>query len=108
MAPDHVRRAAPAICALLVVSIGMITIAPLAAAAPPELTSNKVLESIAQGQRFLASTQHANGSFGSGGIGRGPYSTGPSALATLALLNSGLSARDRVVQSGLRFLRNAR
>jgi hypothetical protein len=71
-----------------------------------ELTSEMVKNSISRGTSFLATTQNANGSFGAGGLARGAYPVGPSALVTLSLLNAGVSPSDRVIVSALKYLRS--
>ena len=51
----------------------------------PELTAEMVKTSIARGTAFMATTQNENGSFGNGGLARGAYPVGPTALATRQL-----------------------
>ncbi len=63
----------------------------------PELTAEMVKTSIARGTAYMATTQNENGSFGNGGLARGAYPVGPTALATLALLNSGVAPNDPVI-----------
>jgi len=84
----------------------IVHVAPVGAA--QDLTSEEVKASISRGVTFLTSMQNANGSFGSGGLARGAYPVGPSALATLALLNSGCSPTDPVVVRSLKYLRGFR
>jgi Domain of unknown function (DUF4159) len=74
----------------------------------PELSAEVVKNSIARATSFLAKMQNGDGSFGGTGLGRGPYPVGPSALATLALLNSGVSPTDPVVAHALSYLRSNR
>jgi hypothetical protein len=71
-----------------------------------DLTSDQVKAALARGMGYLASQQISNGSFLSGGLGRGAYPVGPTALATLALLNSGMSTNDPVIGRALKYLRN--
>jgi Domain of unknown function (DUF4159) len=78
------------------------------ALAADELTSEQVKGAIARGMGFLASQQISNGSFLTAGLGRGAYPVGPTALATLSLLNAGKDPNDAVVQRALHFLRNYR
>ena len=66
-----------------------------------ELTGEMVKNSISRGTSFLATLQNGNGSFGTAGLGRGNYPVGPSALCTLALLNSGVSPQDPVIEKAL-------
>ncbi|MFM9965714.1 MAG: DUF4159 domain-containing protein [Planctomycetaceae bacterium] len=74
--------------------------------AADELKPETVLKSIEKGKQYLISQQNADGSFQSqiGGI----YPTGPTALATLALLNVGMTPQDPPVQKALEFLRAQR
>ena len=65
-----------------------------------------VKNSISRGTSFLATMQNGNGSFGTAGLGRGTYPVGPSALCTLALLNSGVSPQDPVIAKALGYLRS--
>jgi len=71
-----------------------------------ELTGEMVKNSISRGTSFLATLQNGNGSFGTAGLGRGNYPVGPSALCTLALLNSGVSPQDPVIEKALSYLRS--
>jgi hypothetical protein len=77
---------------------------PLTAA--DDLKPEVVLKSIESGKRFLISKQRPDGSFES------PiseiYPTGPTALATLALLNVGMTPQDKPIQEALKFLREQR
>ncbi len=70
-----------------------------------DLTSEQVKNAIARGARALAGSQNVNGSFGAGGLARGMYPVGPSALATLALLNAGVRSNDPVAARALKYLR---
>jgi len=72
----------------------------------PELTAEMVKTSIARGTAYMATTQNENGSFGNGGLARGAYPVGPTALATLALLNSGVAPSDPVITRALGYLRS--
>jgi hypothetical protein len=92
-----VRRLVIAGCGLLIVAQG---------AAAEDLKPEVVRQSIEAGKRFLISQQEPDGSFRSA-IG-GLYPTGPSALATLALLNVGMTPQDPPIQKALEFLRSQR
>ncbi len=72
----------------------------------PELTAEMVKTSIARGTAYMATTQNENGSFGNGGLARGAYPVGPTALATLALLNSGVAPNDPVITRALGYIRS--
>ena len=63
-----------------------------------------VIKSIEAGKRFLISQQEPGGSFKSKDLN--VYPTGPTALATLALLNVGMTAQDPPIQNALGFLRS--
>jgi hypothetical protein len=71
-----------------------------------ELTGEMVRNSISRGTSYLASIQNNNGSFGTTALGRGTYPVGPSALCTLALLNSGVSPQDPTIERALKYLRS--
>ena len=71
--------------------------------AADDLKPEAVLKSIDLGKRFLISKQLPDGSFDS--PFSGIYSTGPTALATLALLNVGMTPQDPPIQKALKFLR---
>ncbi|HEV8003800.1 MAG TPA: DUF4159 domain-containing protein, partial [Planctomycetaceae bacterium] len=70
-----------------------------------ELTGEMVKNAISRGVSFMGTRQNDDGSFGAGGPVRGAFSVGPSALCTLALLNSGVSPTDPVIQKALYYLR---
>ncbi len=72
----------------------------------PELSAEMVKTAIARGTAFMATTQNENGSFGNGGLARGAYPVGPTALATLALLNSGVAPNDPVITRALSYIRS--
>jgi hypothetical protein len=63
---------------------------------------NDVLTAIKRAQRFLRSKQNANGTWTST---YPQYPSGTTALAVLALLNSGLTEKDDTVRKGLKYLR---
>ena len=92
-----VRRLVIAGCGLLIVAQG---------AAAEDLKPEVVRQSIEAGKRFLISQHEPDGSFRSA-IG-GLYPTGPSAFATLALLNVGMTPQDPPIQKALEFLRSQR
>jgi hypothetical protein len=101
-----VRPAAWAMAAVALCGIGVSS--ARGQARQFELTAELVRGSIARGCAFLASNQNPNGSFGAAGFGRGSYPVGPSALTTLALLNSGVSPSDPVIVKALNYLRGFR
>lgn len=72
--------------------------------AADDLKPEAVLKAIEKGKRFLLSNQHPNGSFHSP-LNAG-YPTGPTALATLALLNIGMTPQDKPIEDALKFLRD--
>jgi hypothetical protein len=78
------------------------------ARAAQELSSEQVKGALSRGMGYLASQQTSNGSFLTGGLGRGAYPVGPTALATLALLNAGMEPNDPVIGRALHYLRNFR
>lgn len=63
-----------------------------------EVTGEQVLRAIDAGRRFLLSSQHADGSWPD----VRPYIGGTTAIATLALLNTGVPPSDPAMQSALR------
>jgi hypothetical protein len=75
---------------------------------PSELTAEQVKTAIARGTRYLVAKQNDAGSFGGGRHARFNPRVGPSALATLALLNSGLAPDDPVMARSLANLRGAK
>ena len=88
----------------LIVGLSGAFVPPCRAA--DELKKEDVLKSIKSGERFLISKQLPNGSFDSP---MNPmYPTGPTALATLALLNIGLTPQDPPIKKALEFLRSQR
>ena len=96
-----------AFAAATCLSVGKPATSSLWGAAPsPELTSEQVKASIARGIGFLSSGQNADGSFGLGALTHDAYPVGPSALATLALLNAGMSPNDRTITRALKYLRS--
>lgn len=74
--------------------------------AADNLKPEAVLKSIEAGKRHLISRQDQDGSFRSDKGLLGIYPTGPSALATLALLNVGMTPQDAPIQRALEFLRS--
>lgn len=68
-----------------------------------EALRERVVNSIERAQRFIASQQSSDGSWATSI--HGPYQVGVTSLATLALLNSGLDARDPTVAKALSYLR---
>ncbi len=94
-----------------VVVVGLSVAFASPSRAADDLKPEAVLKSIESGKRFLISKQitdgtRFNGSFESP-IGAG-YPTGPTALATLALLNVGMTPQDPPIQRALEFLRSQR
>lgn len=70
------------------------------------ITAPQVLRSIERGRQFLISSQREDGSWKAAGGAR--YPVGVSALATLALLNSGMTVKDEPIRRGLKYLRSLR
>lgn len=68
-----------------------------------DLSSEQVLKSIDSGKTYLINQQRPNGSW-SNSYGE----IGPTSLAVLALINSGMSADDPPVRRGLEYLRSLR
>lgn len=91
-------------------AIGWITVVLLSAVesqyvrAADGLKPEAVLKSIEAGKRFLISKQGPNGQWDS--QHNGMYPSGATALATLALLNVGMTAQDPPIQRALEFLRS--
>ncbi len=90
----------------LVVVVGLSGLFPPTSRAADDLKPETVLKSIESGKRFLISKQLPDGSFDS--PISGVYPTGPTALATLALLNVGMTPQDLPIQKALEFLRSQR
>lgn len=101
------RRVAFAVgLVLLVTFVGSdCALRPLSAAGQ-DLTSEQVKGAISRGINYLSSQQTANGAFLTGGLGRGAYPVGPTALATLSLLNAGMNVNDPVIRRALHYLRD--
>ena len=78
-----------------------------AAQAPaPELSEQRVLDTMQAARKSLLSHQHPDGSWPfSGGIGGDEMIAGSTSLATLALLNTGLTNDDPAVKRALKYLR---
>jgi len=70
------------------------------------ITAPQVLRSIERGRQFLISRQRDDGSWSAAGGVR--YHVGVSALATLALLNTGMTAKDDEIRQALKYLRSLR
>ncbi len=71
-----------------------------------EPTSEMVLKAIERGRTFLISKQNANGSWST--TMNDGYPTGATSLATLALLNCGLDAKQPSVAKALNYLRSTK
>jgi hypothetical protein len=69
------------------------------------LKQEAVAKSIEAGRKYLVSRQAPDGSWGRGGFSE-MYPTGLTALATLALLNVGMTPQDAPIQRALEFLRS--
>lgn len=67
------------------------------------LKPEAVVKAIEKGKQFLISKQSPDGSWPN--ALNGMYPTGPTALATLALLNIGMTPQDPPIQKALKFLR---
>lgn len=95
--------------ALLVLVLGLGGIGngggcgPAAARADDAQLRRDVLQAIDLAQKYVASQQQNDGSFGS--IQGGRWQAGVAALATLSLINSGKPIDDPVVSRGLEYLR---
>ena len=81
----------------------LLLLAGGSARAADGLTKETVVKSIEAGKRFLIGKQAPGGSFG-GGVDS--YPTGLTALATLALLNVGMTPQDQPIKNALEFLRS--
>ncbi|HEX4072474.1 MAG TPA: hypothetical protein VHX68_14935, partial [Planctomycetaceae bacterium] len=104
----HDRRTASVVSVLLVAAL-LVPHRSLAQNRPvQDLTSEQVKASLSRGMAYLASQQISNGSFLTAGLGRGAYPIGPTALATLSLLNAGMDHNDPVIRRALNYLRNYR
>jgi hypothetical protein len=64
----------------------------------------RVNETVDQGIAWLKKKQDKNGSWGTFGYHNGPYEVGLSAIALLALLNSGVSKYDKTIEKGFEFI----
>jgi hypothetical protein len=69
-----------------------------------DLSPQAVRKSITRAQNFLKRSQNGDGSWSMGSANR--YRTGVSSLTVLALINSGLTEKDRSVAKGLEYLRD--
>jgi len=89
----------------LVVMLSVVfgSIGALQHAAGQEVTRDRVAASMALGQAYLQSRQYDDGSFPADGALT--HTVGSTALATLALLKSGLPPEDQVVHRSLDYLR---
>lgn len=83
-----------------------LAISPPSLRGADELRPEQVLKAIEIGKRYLLARQAPNGSFPNAFEKLG-YSTGGSALATLALLNVGMKTSDPPIQKALEFLRSS-
>ncbi len=102
------RRTASVVSVILIAALFGSDCALRPALAGQEVTSEHVKGALSRGMGYLASQQISDGSFLTGGLGRGAYPVGPTALATLALLNAGMETNDPVIGRALRYLRNFR
>ena len=84
------------------ISVFFLFCAPLTA---QELTAQAVVDSIDRGRDFLLKQQNEDGSWPSRG---GTHVVGVSCLALMAIINSGMTAKDEPVQRGLKYLRTLR
>ncbi|HUE16512.1 MAG TPA: hypothetical protein VMR25_20225, partial [Planctomycetaceae bacterium] len=106
--PLYDRRTASVVSVILLAALLGSDCALKPARAAQELSSEQVKGALSRGMGYLASQQTSNGSFLTGGLGRGAYPVGPTALATLALLNAGMEPNDPVIGRALHYLRNFR
>jgi hypothetical protein len=74
------------------------------AAKPPEPLGQRVRAAIQAGARYLRDQEGGRGNFDQSDVAQ-PYPGGVTALATLALLNAGVSSDDPLVQRCLKYLR---
>src|SRR5262245_22138303 len=74
---------------------------------PKEELVDQVKKSIDHGVQYLRQQQRQGGDWERGAVfgGIGGTTGGPTCLALLALLNSGVSPNDKVIQDGLKYLR---
>ena len=73
-------------------------------ASAADLSGVAVKEAIERGKKFLASQQEASGAWSNGTEGQ---TVGTTAIALLALINSGMTSQDGPVKRGLKFLRES-
>jgi len=73
-------------------------------ASAADLSGVAVKEAIERGKKFLASQQEASGAWSNGTEGQ---TVGTTAIALLALINSGMTPQDGPVKRGLKFLRES-
>ena len=64
----------------------------------------RVNKTVDQGIVWLKKKQEKNGSWGTFGYHNGPYKVGLTAIALLALLNSGVSKYDKTIENGFKFI----
>ncbi|MEZ6104626.1 MAG: DUF4159 domain-containing protein [Pirellulaceae bacterium] len=88
-------------CAILGL-LFIVLLGPFATRATGQITADQVRRAIANGTAFLKGRQYADGSWGEWEGQRG----GITALATLALIESGVPPADPVVQKSLTYLRS--
>ncbi len=95
-----------------VVSVVAITACFVAVCQPPrlvsgaEITSKRVLDSIARAKRYLQKSQQEDGSWRA--VSAENFRTGISSLVMLALFNSGMTTNDLEIQKGLQYLRTVK
>lgn len=85
---------------ILALSVGVLALFVAPCARAQDLSSEEVLRSIEAGSDYLIGQQNADGSW-SNTFGR----IGPSSLAVMALINSGMPTDAAPVRKGLEFLR---
>nr|MDQ3332606.1 DUF4159 domain-containing protein [Planctomycetota bacterium] len=87
----------------VVTAVAALSVVVLPQARGQDLSSQEVLKSIDAGKNFLVGQQNADGSW-SNTFGR----IGPTSLAVMALINSGMPNDAPAVRRGLEFLRSVR
>lgn len=90
--------------ASLVVSL-CVTVCAGQGATAADLTADVVIRAISSGTRYLESRQRSDGSWTADEAGGSNHDIGVTALATLSLINCGMTFRDAPVRKGLSYLR---
>ena len=93
------------VCVIVVAAVWLSVAVPRADAAD-DLKPEAVLKAIEKGKRFLLNTQKPDGTWPNGF--QDSYPTGATCLATLALLNIGMTPQDPAIKRALDFLRDSK